>query len=426
MAPGYKFFIQTYGCQMNVYDSAVISTLMEQAGFQPVKTEEEADILIYNTCAVREHAENRAMGRILSAKGRYPLRKIVVVGCMAERRKSELKEKYGIKYVFGPREYKNIPGVLINQEAHYINLNYDDILPEQEGVSAYVSVMRGCNRFCTYCIVPYVRKEEVCRQPENIIDEVKKLIKDGIKEVILLGQNVNRYKYRDINFPELLKWVAEETDIKRLNFLTSHPADISSELFEVMVGHNNITKFIHLPVQSGSDKILNKMNRGYTVRDYKNIVKFARGLIPEITITTDVIVGFPGETDEDFQKTLDFIKEIEFDYAFMFKYSPRKGTLSALFDETITEREKKERLSKLIELQNKITYKKNERLIGRERKILVLGTAKRDGVMGKDATGKLVVFKGDSKRGSFVKINITGITGWTPVGKVVKSVNREM
>jgi len=417
MAPGYKFFIQTYGCQMNVYDSAVISTLMEKAGFKPVKTEEEADILIYNTCSVRKHAEKRAMGRILSAKGTYPLRKVVAVGCMAERRKSELKEKYGIKYVFGPREYKNIPKVLTNQEAHYINFNYDDIFPEQKGVSTYVSVMRGCNRFCTYCIVPYVRKEEVCRQPQNIIDEVKKLIKNGIKEVILLGQNVNRYKYKDINFPELLKWVAEKTDIKRLNFVTSHPADISSELFEVMAKYENITKFIHLPVQSGSNKILNKMNRGYTVQDYKNIVKFARGLIPEITITTDVIVGFPGETDEDFQKTLDFIKEIEFDYAFMFKYSPRKGTLSALFDETITEKEKKERLSKLIHLQNGITYRKNKDLIGKKREILVLGSAKRRGIIGRDTTGKLVVFEGNSKKGSFVKLNITGITGWTPIGK---------
>ena len=406
---------------MNVYDSAIISTLMKKAGFQSTGREEEADVLIYNTCSVREHAEKRALGRILSAKGRYPLKKVVIVGCMAERLKSELKEKYGIKYVFGPREYKNIPNVLMDSEGHSIDLLYDYIFPDQRGISAYVSVMRGCNRFCSYCIVPYVRKEEVCRKPENIINEVKELIENGVKEVILLGQNVNRYKYKDVNFPELLKWVAEETEVKRLNFLTSHPADISPKLFEVMAEYNNITNFIHLPIQSGSDSILNKMNRGYTVQDYKNIVKFARGLIPEITITTDVIVGFPGETAKDFQDTLELIKEIEFDYAFMFKYSPRKGTLSALLDETITEKEKRERLSKLIELQNKITYRKNKNLIGKEREILVLGTAKKGGIVGKDNTGKLIVFEGNNKKGSFVKLNIKDIKGWTPIGERIRA-----
>ena len=416
-----NFYIHTYGCQMNVYDSAVIRSLLKREGFNEVENEKDADVIIYNTCSVREHAEKRAFGRILTIRGKYPDKKVVVVGCMAERLKQELKEDYGFRYVLGPREYRNLPNFLRGRgETEKISPLYDDIFPEQEGVSAYVSIIRGCNRFCSYCIVPYLRKEEVSRKPENIIDEVNKLVERGIKEVILLGHNVNRYRYGDLDFPEILRLVAKDTDILRLNFLTSHPADISRKLFEVMASFKNITHFLHLPVQSGSDKVLEMMRRGYKVEDYLRIIKEAREIVPDITITTDIIVGYPGEEEDDFRKTLELVEEVEFDYAFMFRYSPRKGTLAALVPERLTDEQKKERLSRLIDIQNRITLKKNKALIGKERELLVFGRAKKDGNIGKDITGKMIVFEGAVPRGEIVKVKITEVSGWTPKGSIIE------
>ena len=420
-----KFHILTYGCQMNMYDSYLVSTLLKQRGFLEVKRPEEADLILVNTCAVREHAEKRVIGRIHSL-GRFKKEKDVkigVIGCMAKRM-PELVEMKEIDFISGPDGYRKLVNELYKSNNKVIEGNpfelYTGIYAEQEGISSYLAISRGCNNFCSYCIVPYVRGPLRSRSPDDIIKEAEYLIETGKREIILLGQNVNEYDHKGFKFVDLVEEISHLSPSVWFNFLTSHPKDVDYKVFKIMEEMDNITKFIHLPMQSGSDRVLNSMNRDYTYEKYRKIIKNAREIVPDITVTTDLLVGFPGESKDDFKMTLDAVKEIEFDYAFMFMYSPRPKTLACMMDETLTDGEKKERLMQLIDIQNGITRKKNSEMIGKTFECLTVGNASKGGVLCKMINGKLAVTNDAIDVGEITKIKITGLNGWTPVGKIIK------
>jgi len=420
-----KFHILTYGCQMNMYDSYLVSTLLKKRGFKEVKRPEDADLILVNTCAVREHAEKRVMGRIHSL-GRLKREKDVkigIIGCMAKRM-PELIEMEEVDFISGPEGYNKLVNEIDKTNNKIIEGNpfelYTGIYPEQEGISSYLAISRGCNNFCSYCIVPYVRGPLRSRSPDDIMKEAKYLIKAGRREIILLGQNVNEYNYKGFTFVNLVEEVSHLSSSVWFNFLTSHPKDVDYKVFELMNERKNITRYIHLPMQSGSDRILDSMNRDYTYCEYRKIIKNARENVSGITITTDLLVGFPGESDEDFKMTLDAVKEIGFDYAFMFMYSPRPKTLASMMDETLTDEEKKERLMQLIDIQNRITREKNRGMVGKTVECLTVGKASKGGVLCKMINGKLAVTNDAIDLGEITKIKITGLSGWTPVGKIIK------
>ncbi|MCD4796040.1 MAG: tRNA (N6-isopentenyl adenosine(37)-C2)-methylthiotransferase MiaB, partial [Candidatus Cloacimonetes bacterium] len=332
-----KVFIETYGCQMNVADSELVASILGQNDFIIVGNIDDADIIIFNTCSVRQHAEDRVMGRIsneVSRKSSNKQLKIGVIGCMAQRLGNKLqKQNEKIDFVVGTDQYNKLPEIIMNLFENpgfmtdtIINNEeiYKDIYPIHTGkLNAFVTIMRGCNNFCSYCIVPYVRGRERSRDVEDIINDVHKTGKQGFKDVTLLGQNVNSYNYKGIDFAELLRRVNKIETINRIRFITSHPKDLSDEVIEVMANSEKICEHLHLAMQSGDDAILNRMNRGYTAEYYYDIVQKLRKAMPDIAITTDVIAGFSGETQEQFRRTYDLMKKIEFDYAFTFKYSPR-------------------------------------------------------------------------------------------------------
>ncbi len=420
---------------MNVADSELVASILSNTNCKISENIDEADIIIFNTCSVRQHAEDRVIGRInneMARKGKNKNLKIGVIGCMAQRLGEELKKQNSsLDFVVGTDQYKKLPEIISNlfenpeffSETHINNQEiYKDIYPIHKGrFNAFVTIMRGCNNFCSYCIVPYVRGRERSRPVDDVLNDVQKVGDTGIKDVTLLGQNVNSYNYRDLNFAELLRRTNKIDSINRIRFVTSHPKDLSDDVIEVMSKSEKVCEHLHLAMQSGDNEILQRMNRGYTAEHFLGIVQKLRKAMPEIAITTDVIAGFPGETEEQFQRTFDLMKRIEFDYAFTFKYSPREGTKAAEFSNQIFEETRLERLKQLINLQQDITSKKYKEQIEKVKEIYVERVSKKsaDELSGKSRDFKITVFKGDkSLIGKFVKVKITDAIGWTLKGEI--------
>ena len=432
-----KIFIETYGCQMNVADSEVIASVMKMADYDTCDNEADADAIFLNTCSVRENAENKIYNRLdtLNAERKHGRKLILgVMGCMAERVKDDLMDNHHADIVVGPDSYLSLPDLIaqveVGDKAMNIELSttetYRDIVPARIGgnkVSGFVSIMRGCNNFCLYCIVPYTRGRERSRDVESILREVKDLQENGYKEVTLLGQNVNSYKFNEITFPELLRKVGECVPDMRVRFTTSHPKDMSDETLHVIAEVPNICKHIHLPVQSGSDKILKSMNRKYTREWYMDRVNAIRKIVPDCGLTTDIFVGYHDETEEDHQLSLSLMREVGYDSAFMFKYSERPGTYASKnLPDNVPEDVKISRLNEMIHLQTELSAQANKRDEGKEYEILVEGFSKRSRqqLCGRTEQNKMVVFdKGNHHIGEFVKVKITGSTSATLFGEEV-------
>lgn len=434
-----KLFIETYGCQMNVADSEVVAAIMYSCGFELTDALDEADCIIVNTCSIRDNAEQRVLGRLQNFQ---PLRRkhrviIGVIGCMAERVKNQLIEQCGVDFVAGPDAYLDLPNLvgaaMRGEKAINIELSttetYRNVLPRRigGGISGFVSIMRGCNNFCSYCIVPYTRGRERSRDVQSILAEVADLQKRGYKEVTLLGQNVNSYRYEKedgeiVDFPHLLETVALAAPDMRIRFTTSHPKDMSDATLEVIARYPNVCKFIHLPVQSGSNAVLKAMNRKYTREWYLDRIAAIRRIVPEATIGTDVFCGFHGETLEDHAQTLSLMREVGFDTAFMFKYSERPGTFASKhLPDNISEEEKVRRLNEIIALQQELSLASNRRDVGKTFEVLVEGRSKRsaDDMCGRTSQNKTVVFaKGNSKIGDLVQVEITDASAATLIGKI--------
>ena len=419
-----QLFIETYGCQMNVADSEVIASVMKMAGYETCDDLEQADAILLNTCSVRENAENKIYNRLdtlnaLRKKGRKLI--VGVVGCMAERVKDNLINDYGVDIVAGPDSYLSLPELFaaaeVGEKAINIELSttetYRDIIPERicgAHVGGFVSIMRGCNNFCHYCIVPYTRGRERSREVESILNEVKDLQAKGFKEVTLLGQNVNSYCAGEVRFPQLLALVAEAVPEMRIRFTTSHPKDMSDETLEVIAAHPNVCRHIHLPVQSGSDRILKLMNRKYTREWYLGRIDAIRRILPDCGITTDIFVGYLSETEEDHQLSLSLMRECGYDSAFMFKYSERPGTYASKhLPDDVSEETKIRRLNEMIALQNELSAESYRKDVGKTYEVLVEGVSKRskDQLFGRTSQNKVVVFdRAGHHIGDFVKVKI--------------------
>ena len=440
-----KLYIETYGCQMNVADSEVVASVMQMAGYEACDTAEEADAVFLNTCSVRDNAEQKIYHRLTELNA---LRKkrggrliLGVLGCMAERVKEDLIEHHHADLVAGPDAYLNLPDLIaqveLGQKAINIELSttetYRDIVPQRlpgNRIGGYVSIMRGCNNFCHYCIVPYTRGRERSRDVESILREVLDLKERGYKEVTLLGQNVNSYRCvgtqenEVVTFPQLLRTVAHEAYPMRVRFTTSHPKDMSDETLYVIAEEPNVCKQIHLPVQSGSDKILKLMNRKYTREWYLDRVSAIRRIIPDCGLSTDIFVGYHDETEEDHQLSLSLMREVGYDSAFMFKYSERPGTYASKhLPDNVPEEEKIRRLNELIQLQTEMSAIANKRDEGKEFEVLVEGHSKRSRqqLCGRTEQGKMVVFdKGLHHPGELVQVRIIGSTSATLFGELVE------
>lgn len=440
---GKKYCIYTYGCQMNVHDSENISAIMEDMGYTKVENMDNSDVIILNTCAIRENAHNKVMGMLGRVKHLKETQKDMITifcGCMAQEEgiSNELKNKYSwVDIVMGTHNIHKLPTYMkkiINnrkQEIEVFSIEGDIIegLPVKRDskYKAWVNIMYGCDKFCTYCIVPYTRGKQRSRLPEDIINEVKELKNNGYKEVTLLGQNVNAYGkdlHEDYNMANLLEDVSK-TNIERIRFVTSHPWDFSDNMIEVIAKHNNIMPYIHLPLQSGSTKILKKMGRRYTKEEYITLFSKIKEMIPNVSISTDIIVGFPGETDEDFQDTLDLVNKLKFDLAYTFIYSKREGTPASTFKDDTTEETKKQRLATLNELINKYALENNQKYLGKTVKVLIEGPSDKDNkLMGYTDTMKLVNINGDKKHiGNIVDVKITSIKTWSLDGEIINDRN---
>ena len=437
-----KVYIETYGCQMNVNDTEVIFSILAKAGYERTENMEEADVLMANTCSVRDNAEQRIWGRIDQFYGQKRLREGVVtgiVGCMAERLKDKLLESGRVDFVAGPDTYRSLPSMLaaVRPGLPQINVElsreetYADIEPvriDRNGVSAFISIMRGCNNVCSYCVVPYTRGAERSRDPKTIVREACDLFSKGYKEVTLLGQNVDSYLWKspdgDVDFADLLASVAAISPDLRVRFSTSHPKDISDKVILTMSEHGNICRHIHLPVQSGSDVMLEKMRRRYTREWYLGRVAKIREVMPDCAITTDIIAGFCGETLSDHEDTLSVMRAVGYDYAYMFQYSERPGTLAALkYPDDIPAEEKTRRLNEIIALQNELSLESNRRDVGKTFKVLVEGPSRRDPAdsCGRASNNKMCVFpsavpeKGISAcaAGDYVNVKVLSCTSAT-------------
>ena len=441
-----KLLIETYGCQMNVADSEVVASVMGMAGYEVTENMDEADAVFLNTCSVRDNAEQKIISRLeflysLQKKGRRII--IGVLGCMAERVKEDLLENHHADLVAGPDAYLSLPDLIAQAEMGHKAMNielstsetYRDVVPQRIGlghkIGGFVSIMRGCNNFCHYCIVPYTRGRERSRDVESILREVRDLRDRGFKEVTLLGQNVNSYRSKEgsregeeeINFPQLLRRVAEEAPEMRIRFTTSHPKDMSDETLKVIAEMPNVCKHIHLPVQSGSDRILKLMNRKYTREWYLDRVAAIRRIIPDCGLSTDIFVGYHSETEEDHQLSLDLMREVHYDSAFMFKYSERPGTYASKhLPDDVAEEEKIRRLNELIALQTEISAQQNKKDEGKEFDVLVEGFSKRsrEQLCGRTEQNKMVVFdKAGHHIGETVRVRITGSTSATLLGEAI-------
>ena len=435
-----KFYIETYGCQMNVADSEVVAAIMQTTDSEITDNIGDADIVILNTCSIRDNAEQKVQHRLQELGGKRKQGKIIgVIGCMAERMGDELVRDYGVDFVAGPDAYMDIPNLLAQckQGERAINVTlsktetYRDIMPARIGkqISGFVSIMRGCNNFCSYCVVPYTRGRERSRDVESILNEVRDLWQKGYKEVTLLGQNVNSYRFqRDngetVDFADLLEIVANAVPEMRIRFTTSHPKDMSDKTLEAIARHDNLCKFIHLPVQSGSNKILKLMNRKYTREWYLDRIAAIRRILPDATIGTDVFCGFHDETLEDHAETLSLMREVGFDTAFMFKYSERPGTFAQKhLPDNVPEEEKVRRLNQIIALQNQLSLESNLREIGKTVEVLVEGFSKRshDDMYGRTSQYKTVVFPRNGRHiGEIVHVLVKEASAATLKGEIVE------
>lgn len=437
-----RIYIETYGCQMNVVDSEVIFSIMSKEGYERTANMDEADIILANTCSVRDNAEQRIWGRLevfRKQKESRPGVIVGIVGCMAERLKDQLTKTGKVDLVAGPDTYRTIPDMVkeITPGNPAINVllsmeeTYADIVPvrtDKNGVSAFISIMRGCNNVCSYCVVPYTRGAERSRNPETILAEARDVFSKGYKEVTLLGQNVDSYLWKDgerqVDFADLLEAVAMIDPSLRVRFATNHPKDISDKLIETMAAHRNICDHIHLPVQSGSDRMLEKMRRRYTRDWYMDRVRKIRKVLPGCGITTDVIAGFCSETEEDHQETLSLFREAGFDYAYMFCYSERPGTIAARnYPDDVPQEVKTRRLNEIIELQNQLSLESNRMDVGKVFEVLVEGPSKRnpEELCGRTGSDKMCVFPGlGHKARDYVRVTVTDCTSATLLGTIVE------
>lgn len=441
-----KLHIETYGCQMNVADSEVVASVMETVGYEIVPTVEEADAILINTCSIRDNAEQKIVARLAylaSLRRKRPKdapRLIVgVIGCMAERVREELVSRHGVDLVAGPDSYLDLPNLFATVEAGEKAVNvelsttetYRDIIPARitgNPVSGFISIMRGCNNFCSYCIVPYTRGRERSRSADSILAELADLRSRGFKEATFLGQNVNSYRYTaadgtEIDFPALLAMVADAAPDMRIRFTTSHPKDMSDETIAVIASRPNLCNHIHLPVQSGSNKVLKAMNRKYTREWYLDRIAAIRRAIPDCGISSDLFTGFHDETEEDFQETLSLMREVGFDSSFMFKYSERPGTLAArTMPDNVPEEVKIDRLNRMIALQNELSRESNARDIGKTFDVLVEGVSKRskEQFVGRNQQNKTLVFpRGDYRVGDTVRVRVVDSSSATLIGELV-------
>lgn len=440
-----KLYIETYGCQMNVVDSEVVVSVMEDKGYVVTENINEADIILVNTCSIRENAEQRIWGRLdvfKQIKKKKPELTVGVIGCMAERLKEKLiEEKKIVDLVVGPDAYRSLPELLETVEAGQKAINvilskeetYADISPvrlDKNGVSAFISIMRGCNNMCSYCIVPYVRGTERSRDPQSILKEAEDLFQRGYKEITLLGQNVDSYSWKSedndkiIKFAQLLEMVAKISSTLRIRFSTSHPKDMSDDVLFTMAMYSNICNHIHLPAQSGSTEILKKMKRGYTREWYMDRIMAIKTILPDCSISTDIMTGFSGETEEDHQETLNLMEWVNYDYSYMFKYSERPKTYAARhLKDDITEEIKSRRLTEIIELQGELSEISKKIDLGKVFEVLVEGISKKstDHLFGRNSQNKVVVFpKQNYKTGDYVFVEITECTSATLIGEPIK------
>ncbi|MFH1613139.1 MAG: tRNA (N6-isopentenyl adenosine(37)-C2)-methylthiotransferase MiaB [bacterium] len=433
-----QVFIKTFGCQMNFHDSEKMAGILKEAGYQITLNPENSNVIILNTCSIRSHAEEKVysqMGRFKELKENKPSLILGISGCVAKEKKEKLFKKIPyLDFIIGPDTICELPSILekiklgtreiqsLDDDTNSLNLGLKSVRLNK--IKAFVSIMKGCNNFCTYCIVPFVRGKEVSRESKEILDEINHLVKQGIIEITLLGQNVNSYGKdleENINFADLLNKCSQIENLKRIRFVTSHPKDTSLKLIEVMAKKGNVCENLHLPLQSGSDKILELMNRKHKIKNYIDIIQKIREFIPDISITTDLIVGFPQETDEDFEKTLEVVKQIQFDAAFTFKYSIRLNTPASLMSGQVLEEIKQKRLEKLIQIQREISLKKNNDLIGKKLEVLFENISKKNDkeIMGRTCSNKIVIAKGDFNLiGKFAEVQIKETTSVVLIGEI--------
>ena len=438
-----KIYIETYGCQMNFADSEIVASLLQKEGYGVTKEIAEADYVLINTCAIRDNAEQRIRKRLRELRAQQqhnPQLMIGILGCMAERLQSQLMvEEENVSFVVGPDAYRRLPELLrqvrtLGVKAAETELSttetYDDIEPvrlNSNGISAYISIMRGCQNYCAYCVVPYTRGRERSRDPETIVAEARSLWQQGYKEVTLLGQNVNSYRWKDgentVDFPELMRRVAEVSPRMRVRFATSHPKDLSDKLLEVMASYDNICKCIHLPVQSGSDRMLKLLNRHYDSAWYLDRIAAIRRYMPDCSITTDVIAGFCSETEEEHQMTLEMFRKVRYDYDYMFKFSMRPNTYAEkhLVDD-VPDEVKTRRLEEIIALQGQIALENNQQEIGKTYEVLVEGESHRskEQLFGRNSQNKVIVFdRHDVLPGQYVRVKVVRCTAATLIGELV-------
>jgi len=431
-----KVYIETYGCQMNEYDTEIVKSILIKNNFCIIDKPEDAEVIFLNTCSVRENAHQKVHQRLHVLKQLRREKKNLlmgVLGCMAQNlRQDLLEDKVGVDIIAGPDSYKKLPEIISNvqntgKKEFELTLSefetYSDVFPTHEGnVNAWIAVMRGCDNFCTFCVVPYTRGRERSRSPQNVVDEVKQLVDSGFKQVTLLGQNVNSYQFENYDFADLIDKVSEVKGIERIRFTSPHPKDFPSKLIDVVSNNGKACKHIHLPLQAGNDRILEMMNRTYTQKEFLELVENMHNKIPDLVLTTDIIVGFPTESDEDFMDTLKIIEHVKFDSAFMFKYSERKNTIAQRkYKDDVPEDVKTFRMVQLVEKQRKIGFEKNQFHLGETFSVLIEGDAKKPGqMMGRNDGNKIVVFpKVDKQVGDFVNVKINEVTPNTLIGDVV-------
>jgi tRNA-2-methylthio-N6-dimethylallyladenosine synthase len=436
-----NLYIETYGCQMNFSDSEIVASIMADEDYAITEQVAAADVIVINTCSIRDNAEQRVWKRLRelkSLKKKRPDLQIGIIGCMAERFKEAMLEMQPeVDFIAGPDAYRSLPeliaGSVAGQQTANVLLSeeetYDDIQPvrlHSNGVSAFISIMRGCENFCAYCVVPFTRGKERSRNPHTIVREATDLFQNGYREITLLGQNVNSYHWTQddgtlIRFPQLISMVADIDPLLRVRFTTSHPKDLSDDLIQAMAAHRNICRSIHLAVQSGSNRILEKMNRKYSREYYLERIQAIRATIPDCAISTDIIAGFCDETEQNHQDTLNLMSKVRFDYAFMFKYSERSGTIAAQkFDDNVPDEIKSRRLEEIIALQQKLSLQSNQNDVGKVVEVLVEGNARRSAaqLMGRDSRNKVVVFESQTlKKGDYANVRITRCTSATLIGK---------
>ncbi len=443
-----NIYIETYGCQMNFADSEIVASLLQKEGDKMVGEIEQADYVLINTCAIRDNAEQRIRKRLRELRAvqqRHPQLRIGILGCMAERLQSQLMvEEENVSFVVGPDSYRRLPEIMrkvremgVKEAATELSTSetYADIEPVRlasNGISAYISIMRGCQNYCAYCVVPYTRGRERSRDPETIVAEARSLFEQGYKEVTLLGQNVNSYRFVEenaggekvtVDFPDLMRRVAEIDPLLRVRFATSHPKDLSDKLLEVMAKYDNICKCIHLPVQSGSDRMLKLMNRHYDSAWYLDRIAAIRRYMPDCSITTDVIAGFCTETEEEHQMTLEMFRKVRYDYAYMFKFSMRPNTYAEKhLQDDVPDAEKTRRLEEIIALQGQLALENNRKEIGKTFEVLVEGESHRskEQLFGRNSQNKVIVFdRKDVEPGQYVKVKVTDCTAATLKGELV-------